>query len=89
MDPAVLRQSSGASLYHPARHRLRFGPPLFPRENRPVMPPLRLKNRQLPKAAIERVSISSSSVPLILECVRKLRPSTYEMCGSKKARSTT
>lgn len=76
MDPAVLRQSSGASLYHPARRGLRFGPPLFPRENRPVMPPLRLNGCQLPKAAMDRVSISSSSEPLILEYVRKLRPPT-------------
>lgn len=74
MEPAVMRQSSGPSLYHPARHRLRFGPPLFPRENRPVMRPLRLIDRQLPKTPMDRSSTSSSSMPLILLCVKKERP---------------
>lgn len=81
MEPAVSRQSSGASLYHPPHYRSRFGPPLFPRENHPVIPPLclpvGLRNRQPPKAIMDRSSTSSpSSMPLILTGVRKERPST-------------
>ncbi len=77
MDPAVLRQSAGLLCTTRTSSNTGSVQPLFPRENRVVMPSLRPTggDGQSPKASMATIAFSClSSPPLTYSCMSTARP---------------